>query len=1162
MGGTLIVPALLRRGLPALVALVAATSLLASTAFAFTLQNSGFTATTYSSPYPLDATGRGARATAWDGNVLWAVDYADGGLYRADAGGAPGPAVSLSPTRVAVIAGGLNGLAVGLDGTLYATLVDTGSVIKIDKTTHAVTTIASGSISPRSVATDPTSGDLIVTGAAKVWRIASPASATPIVSIYTALPGNAGSRAIAIGPDGTMFVVNDYGQIFSIESTAIAATHSGTAIASPIGSPVANMVGLAVVTDGVDNVAQFLMVSTSTGAVYKTPGTSGASGNTILVLDGAGAGDQLSLGPDRCAYASMDGTVLRVADATGGCQLSLAGVIPPALTISDTTGQPERATGAASLSAHLTNASTLGGHTVTFTISGLNNLSLTATTDASGNAQVSYTSATAGSDSVVATTSADGFSVTSNTLAITWLPLPDLSAPLISFNYAVPAGGDTSMSFACDTTKTSASFAAGVLPQVLCGWFTKAPTIHFTVTATGTSGLGALSGCGDYTLTTQPGPQGQAQTCRAYNGDTLASATLSIVIDAVLSPPSVVASAAANGAPYSAGALTRGPVTVHFDCSASPIQTALACPVDQIFTGTGLYDAVGTATDIAGQTTTLHFQPIDIDATPPTITVAPVGYAYGSWTNADVHLVFSCADNVAVASCPGAVTVTATSAGITGTATDTVGNTASVMSGAINIDKTPPSILATATTADGATYLAGTPTNQDVTVHFACATDGAPVNACGPDVSYTAAGTTMTTSGTATDAAGNSAIASFGAVVIDRTLPSIAAVVTVNGASYDGSWTQGPVLVHFACTDETALASCSADRTLTADQNSAVTGIAADVAGNTNTATTMPIRIDRTPPTTAATLTGTLSGPGTYLFTASVGLASVDAGSGVLSISYAIDGSPAQVAAGASATFVVNTEGAHSVVFHAVDNAGNVESDHTITFSIIFRQHTSLAITSPSFLATGAQAAARLMNTDAGVPVAGETVSFAANGVTRTAVTDAAGIARVDPGLASGAYTLTATYAGTPHYFPSADQQQLIVYAPTRFVVWSANASVGSLVQFYGDHWAAQIGDRAIRRLLSDFKGYASATTSTSWSGRTGDSVKPPHTVPEYIGVLLTSSASRSKDAVGGNVIGIAVLRVTADHGDDRGRDASVSRLYDGKLGDEGFGRVLGRISP
>lgn len=1140
MGEFLIEAARQRRHVLALVCAALITALLSTTSVAYSLQNAGFSATHYATGFS-----SGPRASAWDGNVLWSVDPTDG-LYRADSGLAgPGPATSIVATRVnASAVAGYSGVSIGADGRLYAANSIANTVVELDKTDgHILRTLfADAGVAPRAIATDPLTGDILVAGGTRIWRISAPALA-PVVSVYSKIASGLGTKAIAIGPDGTVFVVTDGGLLYWTESTVVAAAHAGDAVSNPMGLPVPGMTGISVISNGVTPVAQFLLTSTGDGAVYKISGL-GSTLTPILVINGAGTGQQISTGPDRCAYAGMGTEVIRVADAGGACALALAGIVPPVLSLANVTGQDAHVNdGIQTVRASLTNASSLGGQDITFTITGVNARVVHATTDPGGSASISYTSAITGLDTIVASAMVDGFPTTSNTVTIDWLPEVDTAIPTIGFTYTVPSGG-AGTSFNCDTDLTS-----DTVSQITCGWFTQFPTIHFITTANGTSGLSPTTSCGDYTLDYQPGPEGHHQTCTVKNGDGQAQATLTIVINAVVSPPTITASATANAAPYAAGTLTRGPVTVHFTCS-SPIPTSLMCPADQVFTGTGTYTASGSSTDIAGQTSSTTFGPIQIDTTAPVVTVDSAPYTFGGWTNADVHLVFACTDNVAVATCPAAQTVTASTPGVTVTATDTAGNTATFTTGAINIDKTPPTVAATARTADGHAYVAGTLTNQDVTVHFTCGTDAAPVSACAPDQVFHTSGSAT---GAATDAAGNTASATFGPITIDTTPPTIAAAVTVSGTPYDGAWTRGPVLVHFTCADDNAGVICPSDMTLTADQSAAVSGTARDAAGNTASTTTAPIKIDRTPPVTTATVAGTLGAPGTYLFTANVSLAATDAASGVASIAYRVDGGTPVTVTGASATIAFNTEGSHSVTFAATDMAGNVETEHGTTFAIIFRQHTTLTITSASLLAAGTPVTAHLVS-ETGANVSGETVSFTAGGVTRTATTDASGVASVDLGLAPGAYTLAASYAGTDRYFPSAaTSQPTTVFAMTRFVVYAPDATLGATVQFYGGDWSKQIDGKDARKGFEDFKGYIDGVQGGMWTARSGDGTKPPKTVPEYIGVILTTSASKTKDTITGDVAGMAVVRVSG------GDDPKKPRPYDGKLGDRGFGTVVGR---
>jgi len=177
----------------------------------------------------------------------------------------------------------------------------------------------------------------------------------------------------------------------------------------------------------------------------------------------------------------------------------------------------------------------------------------------------------------------------------------------------------------------------------------------------------------------------------------------------------------------------------------------------------------------------------------------------------------------------------------------------------IKIDKTPPTISASATNADDTAYAAGTWTKQTVTVHFTCSDPGGSgVASCPADVTVSTEGVTPLVSGTATDNAGNSASATFGPIKIDKTPPTI----TADGGAYTaGTWTNQNVTVHFTCSDPggSGVASCPADVTVSAEGvTPSVSGTATDNAGNSASASFGPIQIDKTPPViTAGTPTGT-----------------------------------------------------------------------------------------------------------------------------------------------------------------------------------------------------------------------------------------------------------------------------------------------------------------
>jgi hypothetical protein len=82
--------------------------------------------------------------------------------------------------------------------------------------------------------------------------------------------------------------------------------------------------------------------------------------------------------------------------------------------------------------------------------------------------------------------------------------------------------------------------------------------------------------------------------------------------------------------------------------------------------------------------------------------------------------------------------------------------TNAVVVGPFRVDHTAPRIVASAHTADGKVYKAGTPTNQRVTVHFVCsdATSGLAAHGCPVDVTV-AHPSGQTVKGLAADKAGN-----------------------------------------------------------------------------------------------------------------------------------------------------------------------------------------------------------------------------------------------------------------------------------------------------------------------------------------------------------------------------------------------------------------------
>jgi len=199
------------------------------------------------------------------------------------------------------------------------------------------------------------------------------------------------------------------------------------------------------------------------------------------------------------------------------------------------------------------------------------------------------------------------------------------------------------------------------------------------------------------------------------------------------------------------------------------------------------------STDVAGNVEDVQRVQVRIDKTAPTIvhSFSLPGYTDGAWTNQDVTVSFDCADTGSgVASCTAPVVATIEGAAqqVVGTATDNAGNSATDTA-VVSIDKTPPTISAV---PDRAANAAGW-YDDDVTVTFP-ASDALSGISSSSAAQLLGEGANQSASGTAIDAAGNSASAELTGIDVDKTDPILTSVVP-------GGWHTGDVTVTWSCTD-------------------------------------------------------------------------------------------------------------------------------------------------------------------------------------------------------------------------------------------------------------------------------------------------------------------------------------------------------------------------
>ncbi|MEV7331865.1 copper-binding protein [Micromonospora sp. NPDC093244] len=181
---------------------------------------------------------------------------------------------------------------------------------------------------------------------------------------------------------------------------------------------------------------------------------------------------------------------------------------------------------------------------------------------------------------------------------------------------------------------------------------------------------------------------------------------------------------------------------------------------------------------------------------------------------------------------------------------------------------------------------------------------------------------------------------------------------------------------------------------LTAVGDHSVQFRATDKAGNTSAVGSVAFRIveptqeDTTAPVVTAALAGDRDGDGNYIGTATATLTATDAGSGVATIEYALDGADFTPYTN---PVVVTGVGAHMLHYRATDVAGNTSAEQMAHFTVVAPAQEDETPPTVSVTVTGTR------NDDGGY--------VGAATVTLTAADDSSGVASVEYALDTGAWT-------------------------------------------------------------------------------------------------------------------------------------------------------------
>lgn len=289
-------------------------------------------------------------------------------------------------------------------------------------------------------------------------------------------------------------------------------------------------------------------------------------------------------------------------------------------------------------------------------------------------------------------------------------------------------------------------------------------------------------------------------------------------------------------------------VTVSFVCDDNQSGIADCSEMTVLAEDGANQSVVGTAIDQAGNSTQATVDNINIDKSLPTIAasrdLAPNDLG---WNKSDVTVSFTCDDQAALSgvdSCSAPITLSeGENQNATGIVTDKAGNSVSITESGLNIDKTPPEITAVVDRSANTNNWY----KDDVTVIFTCEDLLSGIEIC-TDPETLGEGAAQSSTGEATDKAGNTTSVTEKDINVDKTMPTITGSRTPVANAH--GWNNSDVTIHFDCSDGlSGIESCSPDSILSAEgAGQSAVGEVTDLAGNPASTTVADINIDKTSP--------------------------------------------------------------------------------------------------------------------------------------------------------------------------------------------------------------------------------------------------------------------------------------------------------------------------
>lgn len=315
--------------------------------------------------------------------------------------------------------------------------------------------------------------------------------------------------------------------------------------------------------------------------------------------------------------------------------------------------------------------------------------------------------------------------------------------------------------------------------------------------------------------------------------------------------------------PAATNGWNNGPVTSRFSCTDGLSGVDPGASSLSVVTGAEAADqqVFGRCQDHAGNFSSARSDAFSIDLTAPKIDYVGAAPApVNGWNTTDVTVSFSCNDplsQVADSDLVHVLTGEGRDLDATATCTDTAGNRAQLSAGDVDIDRTPPKI----------DYKGASPgpnaagwNNSEVTLRWECTDPGAGASGINSVLSTTSIvlredGRDLDGAGICRDVAGHRVSQRDGSVDLDTLDPEISFVSRLPEANSFG-WNNTDVTVKWSCaetggTDASGIdAAASVTEVVVSQQTEtgAAQGRCVDAAGNDDTDTRSPIRIDKVEP--------------------------------------------------------------------------------------------------------------------------------------------------------------------------------------------------------------------------------------------------------------------------------------------------------------------------